>query len=181
MRRKSFSTMQCPMARTLERVGDWWSLLILRDAMMGIRRFDEFQKSLGISPNILSRRLKQLVENDILERRVSKTSPVRVDYVFTPLGRAFEPMILYLHAFGNRHFATEGPSVMVVNRKSGRASDIQIVDRTSGAVVTWPEFRVKPGPAAKEPMLTKLAQTNSLVERELEGQSERRVRRSRAR
>jgi DNA-binding HxlR family transcriptional regulator len=169
------------MARTLERVGDWWSLLILRDAMLGLRRFDEFRESLGISPNILSQRLKLLVENGILERRVSQTPPVRIGYLLTPLGHAFEPLILYLHAFGNRHFAPEGQSAMVVSRKSGRSSDVQIVDKISGGAVTWPKFSIKPGAAAKGSMLTKLAQANALVERELEARSKRRPRRSRAR
>ena len=58
MRRKSFGNMQCPIARSLERVGEWWSILILRDASLGLRRFDEFQESLGIAPNNLTRRLK---------------------------------------------------------------------------------------------------------------------------
>jgi DNA-binding HxlR family transcriptional regulator len=157
--------MQCPVARTLERVGDWWSLLIVRDAMFGLSRFDEFRESLGISPNILSRRLKQLVESGILERRVrTKSPPVRVDYVLTSLGRAFEPLLLYLHNFGNTHFAKEGPSAVVVNRKSDRASDIQIVDSNSGLPATWPEFNIVPGPAAKQAMLDKLAKAQALVE-----------------
>src|SRR5215467_13227165 len=69
MRRKSFGDMQCPIARSLERVGEWWSMLILRDASLGLTRFDEFQESLGIAPNILVRWLKSLVEAGLLERR----------------------------------------------------------------------------------------------------------------
>jgi DNA-binding HxlR family transcriptional regulator len=61
MQRKSFETMQCPIARSLERVGEWWSILILRDAFLGLTRFDQFQKSLDIAPNILARRLNALV------------------------------------------------------------------------------------------------------------------------
>ena len=62
MRRKSFGEMQCPIARSLERVGEWWSMLILRDASLGLTRFDQFQQSLGIAPNMLTRRLNSLVE-----------------------------------------------------------------------------------------------------------------------
>src|SRR6478735_3633723 len=69
MRHKSFGNMQCPIARSLERVGEWWSILILRDAAHGLSRFDEFLQSLGIAPNILARRLKVLVEAGLLERR----------------------------------------------------------------------------------------------------------------
>ena len=69
MQHKSFGNMACPIARSLERVGEWWSMLILRDAFQGLTRFDEFQKSLDIAPNMLTRRLKALVEAGLLERR----------------------------------------------------------------------------------------------------------------
>ncbi|HVB18194.1 MAG TPA: helix-turn-helix domain-containing protein, partial [Stellaceae bacterium] len=69
MQRKSFGAMQCPIARSLERVGEWWSILILRDAFQGLTRFDQFQKSLDIAPNMLARRLVALVESGLLERR----------------------------------------------------------------------------------------------------------------
>ncbi len=69
MRRKSYGNLQCPIARSLERVGEWWSILILRDAFLGSTRFDQFQKSLDIAPNMLTRRLNALVESGLLERR----------------------------------------------------------------------------------------------------------------
>ena len=80
MRRKSFGNMQCPIARSLERVGEWWSILILRDAFYGLTRFDEFQKSLGIAPNMLTRRLNALVEAGLLERRRYSERPPRDEY-----------------------------------------------------------------------------------------------------
>ena len=70
MRRKSFKTMECPIARSLERVGEWWSILILRDALSGITRFDAFEASLKIAPNMLTRRLNALVEDGLLARRL---------------------------------------------------------------------------------------------------------------
>src|SRR5882757_6843435 len=69
MQRKSFGNMQCPVARSLERVGEWWSILILRDAFAGLTRFDQFQTSLDIAPNMLTRRLNNLVDAGLLERR----------------------------------------------------------------------------------------------------------------
>ena len=69
MQRKNFSHMQCPVARSLERVGEWWSILILRDAVYGLKRFDEFQKSLDIAPNMLTRRLNALVKGGLLKRQ----------------------------------------------------------------------------------------------------------------
>src|SRR3954470_13455385 len=83
MQRKSFGSMACPIARSLERVGEWWSILILRDAFRGLTRFDQFQKSLDIAPNMLTRRLATLVESGLLERRVYSEHPPRHEYVLT--------------------------------------------------------------------------------------------------
>src|SRR5712675_1068201 len=92
MRHKSFDDMQCPIARSLERVGEWWSMLILRDALLGLARFDEFQESLGIAPNILTRRLKALVEAGLLERRRYSERPPRDEYILTRAGQDFRPV-----------------------------------------------------------------------------------------
>src|ERR1700743_3975202 len=91
MQRKSFGDMPCPIARSLERVGEWWSLLILRDAFHGLTRFDQFQRSLGIAPNMLTRRLNGLVGSGLLERRRYSERPPRDEYILTPLGRDPRP------------------------------------------------------------------------------------------
>ena len=148
MRRKSFGNMQCPIARSLERVGEWWSILILRDASLGLRRFDEFQESLGIAPNILTRRLKALVEAGLLERRRYSERPPRDQYVLTEAGRDFRPVLWALLAWGNRHFAPEGTSVVVVDSKTGARADPVLVDRNSGRPLMPPDFRSAAGPAA---------------------------------
>src|SRR5271166_5905939 len=98
MRRKSFGNMQCPIARSLDRVGEWWSILILRDASLGLTRFDEFQESLGIAPNILTRRLKALVEAGLLERGRKSERPPGDEYVLTEAGRDFRPVLWALLA-----------------------------------------------------------------------------------
>jgi len=103
MRRTSFGNMQCPIARSLERVGEWWSILILRDAFHGLRRFDEFQENLGIAPNMLARRLKALVEAGLLERRRYNDRPPRNEYLLTQAGRDFRPVLWALLAWGNKH------------------------------------------------------------------------------
>jgi DNA-binding HxlR family transcriptional regulator len=150
MRRKSFGNMQCPIARSLERVGEWWSILILRDASLGLTRFDEFQESLGIAPNILTRRLKALVEAGLLERRRYTERPPRDEYVLTEAGRDFRPVLWALLAWGNRHFAPEGASVVVIDSKTGAPADPVLVDRNSGRPLMPPDFRSAPGPAADE-------------------------------
>ena len=116
MQRKSFGNMQCPVARSLERVGEWWSILILRDALHGMTRFDQFQKSLGIAPNMLTRRLNALVASGLLERRRYSEHPPRDEYVLTARGRDFRMVTVALLTWGNRHFAPEGASVMLVDR-----------------------------------------------------------------
>src|ERR1700742_4987425 len=111
MKKTNFAEMPCPIARSLERVGEWWSILILRDAYYGMTRFDQFQKSLGIAPNMLTRRLNGLVEAGVLERRLYSERPPRYEYVPTDPGRDFRPVLWALLAWGNRNFAPEGVSV----------------------------------------------------------------------
>jgi DNA-binding HxlR family transcriptional regulator len=148
MQHKSFRTMSCPIARSLERVGEWWSMLIMRDALHGLTRFDAFQESLGIAPNMLTRRLKALVAAGLLERRAYSTRPPRFEYVPTERGREFRAVLIALFAFGNRHFAPEGKSVTIVDAQTGTEADPVVVDRTTGKPIREPEFAWVPGPAA---------------------------------
>jgi DNA-binding HxlR family transcriptional regulator len=157
MQRKSFGSMPCPVARSLERVGEWWSMLILRDALHGFTRFDQFQKSLGIAPNMLARRLNALVEADLLERRRYSEHPPRYEYVLTARGRDFRPVIVALLAFGNKHFAPEGASVLLVDARTGREADPVLVDRVSGQPIEEPDYVYVPGPAAGERTRRKFA------------------------
>lgn len=148
MKRKSVATMRCPIARSLDRVGDWWSILILRDALHGLKRFDEFRESLGIAPNILTRRLKQLVAEGLLTRTLYSDRPPRFEYGLTACGRDFLPVVQSLLAWGNRHFAPEGPSVIIEDTTTGKPADPVLVDRASGLALSESRFRVVAGPAA---------------------------------
>jgi DNA-binding HxlR family transcriptional regulator len=148
MQRKSFHDMPCPIARSLERVGEWWSILIMRDALFGLTRFDEFQKSTGIAPNMLARRLNALVGAGLLERHRYSVHPPRYEYRPTERGRDFRPVLIALLAFGNRHFAPEGTSVTIVDAQTGAEAEPVIVDRASGRPIREPEFAWVPGPAA---------------------------------
>jgi DNA-binding HxlR family transcriptional regulator len=148
MQRKSFGNMQCPIARSLERVGEWWSILILRDAFYGLTQFDQFQKNLGIAQNMLARRLNALVEAGLFERRRYSERPPRDEYVLTDRGRDFRPVLWSLLAWGNKHFATEGPSVLLVDKETGQTADPVLIDRNTGKVMTAEAFRSAPGPAA---------------------------------
>jgi DNA-binding HxlR family transcriptional regulator len=151
MQHKGFDDMPCPIARSLERVGEWWSILILRDAFKGLSRFDQFQKSLGIAPNMLTRRLNTLVESGLLERRLYSEKPPRHEYVLTPRGRDFRPVLWALMAWGNKHFPPEGQIVAVVDVETGEQADPVLIDSRSGRVLRGPEFTVATLPVAGAP------------------------------
>jgi DNA-binding HxlR family transcriptional regulator len=157
MQRTRFATMDCPIARSLDRVGEWWSILILRDALGGMTRFEEFQKSLAIAPNMLTRRLNALVDAGFLVRRRYSDHPPRHEYLLTERGRDFRPVIIALLMFGNRHFAPEGASVTIVDANSGAAADPVLIDRLTGRPLVAPEFDLVAGPAATEATKARMA------------------------
>ena len=150
MRHKSFGNMQCPVARGLERVGEWWSILIIRDALHGLKRFDEFQESLGIATNMLARRLETLVQAGILARHRYSEHPPRYEYVLTERGGDFRPVFLALLAWGNKHFTPEGASVLVADKQTGTVADPVVVDRASGRELSENEYGFVAGPAANQ-------------------------------
>ena len=120
MKTKSFSNMQCSIARTLEHVGSWWSLLIIRDAMMGARRFKHFQKSLGIAKNTLTSRLNDLIEGEILEKVPASDGSNYEEYRLTERGRELAPVIIALSQWGDKWVAHEdGPSTMITDKQTG--------------------------------------------------------------
>ncbi len=143
MRRKSFQTMQCPIARGLEHVGEWWSILILRDAFRGLTRFDAFQDSLGIAPAMLTKRLTALVQAGLLARQRYSDHPPRDEYVLTERGRDFRPVLFTLMAFGNRHFPPDTQIVEIVDTETGERVDPVLVDPRNGRPVTGPGYAVR--------------------------------------
>lgn len=152
----AFNT-QCPIARALDSIGQWWNILILREAMYGLTRFDEFEKALHIAPTMLTRRLKSLVEVSVLERRMYSERPARYEYLLTDAGRDFRSVIVTLYAWGNRHLAPEGASVILVDAKSGALADPVLIDRNSGAPITAADFVFAAGPAANERIIKRLS------------------------
>lgn len=120
MKAKSFSDMQCSIARTLDLVGSWWSLLIVRDAMLGATRFKHFQKSLGIARNTLTARLNQLVEGGILVKVAASDGSAYDEYQLTEQGRELAPIILSLAQWGDKWAAhPNGPTFEYFDRKTG--------------------------------------------------------------
>lgn len=148
MQSKNAFGVECPVARSLECIGEWWSILILRDAFQGLTRFDEFQKSLGIAPNILSRRLAHLTGAGLFTRRRYSERPPRHDYVLTEKGRDLFPVVMAIFAWGNKHMAPKGETVLVASRKTQRRFDPILVDAESKKPITWENTMVIPGPRA---------------------------------
>jgi DNA-binding HxlR family transcriptional regulator len=121
----------CPVGRGLARAGDAWSMLILRDAGLGRTRFDDFQKSLGIAPNILTRRLAALVDAGMLERRRYNERPPRDEYVLTEAGRDYLPVLQALGGWARKHFG-DGAMSDLIDASSGRIITPLVVDAETG-------------------------------------------------
>jgi DNA-binding HxlR family transcriptional regulator len=121
----------CPVGRGLARAGDAWSMLILRDAGLGQTRFDDFQKGLGIAPNILTKRLAALVEAGLLERRRYNDRPPRDEYVLTEAGRDYLPVLQALGGWARKHFG-EGAMSDLIETSSGRTITPLVIDAETG-------------------------------------------------
>ena len=113
--RKSFSDMHCSVAQCLEVVGEWWSMLIIRDAFLGVTRFDRFQERLGISRNVLQQRLTHLVDAGVLVKVPYSEHPPRHDYRLTDKGRDLWPVITTMRQWGDTYAAPDGPPLEVVH------------------------------------------------------------------
>lgn len=121
VQRTQHSSASCPVARPLDAIGDWWSLLIVRDAFDGLRRFGEFQKSLGLAKNILSTRLRNLVAHGILETAPASDGSAYQEYVLTQKGLALFPLLVALRQWGEQYFFEPGEEhVHLVDLKTGR-------------------------------------------------------------
>ena len=133
MKRKSLAHAPCPVARSLDSIGEWWSLLIVRDALMGKRRFGEFQQSLGAARNILAARLKKLVARGILERTAA-AGGARHEYVLTDQGRELGMVLLALRLWGAKWLFAAHEREVLVDRASGEAIGLELRTQTGRRV-----------------------------------------------
>jgi len=132
----------CPIGRGLARVGDVWSMLILRDAALGATRFDQFRAGLGVAPNILSRRLKALTEDGLLEKRRYSERPPRDEYVLTAAGRDFLPVLQLLGEWARKHHGGGAPMTRLVDAETGAEVRPVAVDAATGAPLGARPLRV---------------------------------------
>jgi len=139
--------MHCSLARGLDLIGDWWSPLIVRDLFLGVARFDELVEDLGISRNLLTRRLKSLASNGIVERVAYRRKPIRYDYRLTAAGRDLVPAILALTAWGDRWARPrEGSPILFIHKNCGHRFEPQVTCSACGDVVESEAVRAIGGP-----------------------------------
>ncbi len=149
MRRTSLADFNCSVARTADIIGEWWTPLIIRDAFYGRRRFEDFQRSLGLARNVLAARLARLVETGIMERQRYQEHPVRDEYVLTVKGRDLFPIIAAMLAWGDRWASGEaGPPLLLVHETCGRPGAFAAACDQCGQPMSLANIRPVPGPGA---------------------------------
>ena len=116
---RTYDNQNCSIARTLELVGERWTMLVLREAFLGRRRFDEYAERLGIARNVLSARLAHLVEEGVLAKVPYQERPARFEYRLTDKGLDLWPVLFALMRYGDRHYAPDGPPMLVTHRGCG--------------------------------------------------------------
>jgi DNA-binding HxlR family transcriptional regulator len=147
VKRTSLAHCDCPIARSLDAIGDWWSLLIIRDALLGRRRFGEFQKSLGLAKNILTVRLRALVDRGILETAPASDGSAYQEYVLTPKGRGIFPVLVALRQWSEEF--DENPEeigTLLVDREKGRPVKKLELHAADGRLLGFGETTIKPRP-----------------------------------
>ncbi|KAI3591947.1 Transcriptional regulator, HxlR family [Cupriavidus sp. U2] len=149
MAHTDFANMPCPVARSMAVLGERWAILLMREAYYGSSRFDDFEKHLGIAPNILSARLKTLVEHGLLEKVPAPGGGARQVYQLTEMGRDFFPVYVSLKAWADRWLADDkGPLTVLEDKRDGGEIVAGCLTRADGSTITVDDLRVRPGPGA---------------------------------
>ncbi len=145
MRRTRFDDSACPIARTTDLIGDWWTPIVLREAFLGRRRFDEFQRALSLSRAVLAQRLARLVEEGLLEKRLYEERPPRHEYLLTEKGRAFYPVLAAMWRWGSDWLWREGaePTLELYDKESGEEIRPQVIDEQTGNPIDVRRVRVR--------------------------------------
>ena len=143
MKRTSLAGDSCPVARALDVFGDWWSLLIIRDASLGRRRFGEFQASLGLAKNILATRLRTLVELGVLEQVAASDGSAYQEYALTKRGHDLFPVVVGLRQWGEAHLYARGEPHSVLLDQAGQAVGQLVLPSKSGKPLGWADTKVR--------------------------------------
>ncbi|KAB8169714.1 transcriptional regulator [Streptomyces sp. 3MP-14] len=148
---------ECPLSTAVSYVGEWWTILILHDCFDGYTRFDQFEANIGLSSSMLTSRLRTLVDNGILTRRVYQERPKRYEYVLTEFGRSLRPVLVALAAWRNAQLAPSERAMVLVDTETGREVEPVTIDPATGLPVSDPRFAFRAGPAAGERMRARYA------------------------
>jgi DNA-binding HxlR family transcriptional regulator len=146
MLKRDYEGQACSIARTLEVVGDRWTLLVIRDVVLGNRRFEQLLTSLGVASNVLTDRLSRLVDEGILERVRYSERPARFEYHLTPKGRELGVCLIALMQWGDRYISDEPPRI--ARRRGDRSPVSARLVAPDGSIVTSGEIELVPGPGA---------------------------------
>jgi len=158
MGRKRFGEMNCGVARALEALGDWWTLLIVRDAFFGARRFGQFERNLGIAKNILSARLRRLVDDGVFERVAAGTVGERYEYRLTRKGEALLPVLIALREWSDEWVFGRGQEPLILReRATGRRLPRLRVTNRDGVEMKVADISATPGPGASAESRLRLA------------------------
>jgi DNA-binding HxlR family transcriptional regulator len=150
MQRTPFGEMACSIARTLDAVGEPWTPLIVRDVFVGIGRFDELHRDLGISRKVLAERLQALIEREILVRKAYSQRPPRYEYVLTPKGLEICEVIFAMIAWGDRWTAGEaGPPALLRHTVCGEVAHAVVTCSSCGERLAAADVRPEPGPGGR--------------------------------
>src|ERR1700736_510999 len=145
VKRTSFEKAECPIARSLDAIGDWWSLLIIRDAFLGIRRFSEFQKNIGLAKNILTVRLRTLVDQGILKTAPASDGSAYQEYVLTAKGRGVFPILVALRQWSEEFDERpEEIATILVDRENGKPVRKLELHAEDGRLLTQADTALKP-------------------------------------
>lgn len=147
MLNRDYEGQNCSIARALEVVGERWTLLIIRDVLLGLRRFDEFQQSLGIARNVLADRLNRLVEEGVLERVRYSERPERFEYRLTRKGRELDIALTGLRQWGDKYLSEKPPRVL--RRKADRKPVLAALVPKGAAVLSSEDVELVPGPGLR--------------------------------
>jgi DNA-binding HxlR family transcriptional regulator len=150
MRRTSFADMNCSIAQSLDVIGEWWTPLIIRDALMGVTRFEQFQRRLGIARNVLTQRLETLVEHGILEQVQYQDRPPRHEYLLTQMGHELWAPLTVLRQWGDKWLAPDGPPIQTVHTSCGRVTSVRLTCSHCGEQLQTQEMRLQHGPGARD-------------------------------
>ena len=146
MDRDRFAAISCSVARTAGLIGDPWTLLVLRDMFLGLSRYEDLHRDLGVATNVLADRLDRLVAGGLATRQAYQQRPVRHEYLLTPSGRDLYGVVVAMLAWGDRHLAADGPPMTLVHATCGHPTAPKVTCARCGGELTHDTVGTRPGP-----------------------------------